>query len=223
MRVPVLPPLLRVSLLVASFALCLACPRVAGAQIFGSVNADGSIMLTNSPGNPALHLVVTASEPAARGARKDPPAASPASPDAARYAEIIAEASRDTRVPPELITAVIAVESGYNPNAVSKKGARGLMQLMPETARRFSAGDILNPRDNVRAGAKYLRFLLDLFRDDIELALAAYNAGENAVIQAGYHIPAYAETQSYVPMVMAHYRRLSGGSGYPRAPVSLRQ
>lgn len=135
--------------------------------------------------------------------------------DSAQYSEIIAEASRDARVPRELITAVIAVESGYNPNAVSKKGARGLMQLMPETARRFSAGDILNPRDNVLAGAKYLRFLLDLFKEDIELALAAYNAGENAVIRAGYHIPAYAETQSYVPLVMAHYRRLSGTKSYP--------
>ncbi|MBB1631369.1 lytic transglycosylase domain-containing protein [Cupriavidus sp. UME77] len=210
MRACVLPPLLRAGFLIASFALSLACPRVAQAQIFGAVGADGSIMLTDRPGNPALHLVVTSSEPAARGARKDNAAAASATMDSAQYSEIIAEASRDARVPPELITAVIVVESGYNPNAVSKKGARGLMQLMPETARRFSAGDILNPRDNVLAGAKYLRFLLDLFRDDVELALAAYNAGENAVIRAGYHIPAYAETQSYVPMVMAHYRRLSG-------------
>ncbi|WP_416050920.1 lytic transglycosylase domain-containing protein [Cupriavidus basilensis] len=208
MRARVLPPLLSVGFLIASFALSLACPCVARAQIFGAVGADGSIILTDRPGNPALHLVVTSSEPAARGARKDNAAAS-ATMDSTQYSEIIAEASRDARVPPELISAVIVVESGYNPNAVSKKGARGLMQLMPETARRFSAGDILNPRDNVLAGAKYLRFLLDLFRDDVELALAAYNAGENAVIRAGYHIPAYAETQSYVPMVMAHYRRLS--------------
>lgn len=210
MRARVLPPLLRVGFLIASFALGLACPRMAKAQIFGAVGADGSIMLTDRPGNPALHLVVTSSEPPARGARKDNATGASATMDSAQYSEIIAEASRDARVPPELITAVIVVESGYNPNAVSKKGARGLMQLMPETARRFSAGDILNPRDNVLAGAKYLRFLLDLFRDDVELALAAYNAGENAVIRAGYHIPAYAETQSYVPTVMAHYRRLSG-------------
>ncbi|EHP42914.1 lytic transglycosylase, catalytic [Cupriavidus basilensis OR16] len=214
MRARVLPPLPRAGFLIASFALGLACPCVAKAQIFGAVGADGSIMLTDRPGNPALHLVVTSSEPAARGARKDNAAAS-ATMDSAQYSEIIAEASRDARVPPELISAVIVVESGYNPNAVSKKGARGLMQLMPETARRFSAGDILNPRDNVLAGAKYLRFLLDLFRDDVELALAAYNAGENAVIRAGYHIPAYAETQSYVPMVMAHYRRLSASRSAP--------
>ncbi len=215
MRARVLPPLLRAGLLIASFALGLACPRVAKAQIFGAVSADGSITLTDRPGNPALHLVVTSSEPTARGARKDNAAAASAAIDPAQYAEIIAEASRNARVPPELISAVIVVESGYNPNAVSKKGARGLMQLMPETAKRFSAGDILNPRDNVLAGAKYLRFLLDLFRDDIELALAAYNAGENAVIRAGYHVPAYAETQSYVPMVMAHYRRLSASRSSP--------
>jgi soluble lytic murein transglycosylase-like protein len=83
------------------------------------------------------------------------------------------------------------------------------MQLMPETARRFATGDLFDPRTNVHAGAQYLRLLLDLFGGNIELALAAYNAGENAVIRAGYRIPAFAETQSYVPAVMAHYRRLS--------------
>ena len=83
------------------------------------------------------------------------------------------------------------------------------MQLMPETGRRFSAGDLFDPRANVLAGARYLRLLLDLFSGDIELALAAYNAGEAAVIRAGYRIPAFAETQSYVPAVMAHYRRFA--------------
>ncbi|MFX7988862.1 lytic transglycosylase domain-containing protein, partial [Acinetobacter baumannii] len=83
--------------------------------------------------------------------------------------DIIAEAGRTWNVQPELLRAVIAVESKFNPRAVSKKGARGLMQLMPETGRRFSAGDLFDPRANVLAGARYLRLLLDLFSGDIEL------------------------------------------------------
>jgi len=148
-----------------------------------------------------MRLLVAGSPPSQRKAKVD-------APSDALFAEFIAEASRNSHLPPELIRAVIAVESRNNPNAVSRKGAVGLMQLMPDTARRFSAGDMLNPRDNVLAGAQYLRYLLDLFREDLELALAAYNAGENAVIQAGYRIPPFAETQAYVPMVIAHYRRL---------------
>ena len=182
----------------------LAFARVARAQIFGAVSADGSITLTNTAGNPHLHLLVAGNQPAERKPRepRDLPT------DAALFATFISEASRNSHLPPELIRAVIAIESRFNPNAVSRKGAIGLMQLMPDTAKRFSTGDMLNPRDNILAGAQYLRYLLDLFRDDLELALAAYNAGENAVIQAGNRIPAYAETQAYVPMVMAHYRRL---------------
>jgi soluble lytic murein transglycosylase-like protein len=103
---------------------------------------------------------------------------------------------------------VIDVESRYNPKAVSDKGALGLMQVMPETARRFAGGDMLNPRDNVLTGARYLRFLLDLFKDDVELTVAAYNAGENAVIRAGYRVPSVRETRLYVPRVLERYRRM---------------
>jgi len=125
---------------------------------------------------------------------------------------VIDEASRNFRVQPELLRAVIDIESGYNPKAVSDKGALGLMQLMPETARRFSEGDMFNPRDNVLAGARYLRFLLDLFKDDVELTLAAYNAGENAVIRAGYRVPSLPETRLYVPRVLARYKQLLSAS-----------
>jgi len=191
----------RLIAIVGLMALGLAFARVARAQIFGTVAADGSILLTNTPGRPGTRLLVAASPAFDHKPKSVAPSDTP-------YSVIIAEASRIARLPPELIKAVIAVESRYNPVAVSPKGAQGLMQLMPDTARRFSTGDMLNPRDNVLAGAQYLRYLLDLFREDVELALAAYNAGENAVIQAGYRIPPYAETQAYVPMVMAHYRRL---------------
>jgi soluble lytic murein transglycosylase-like protein len=181
------------------------------ADIFGAVDSNGAIVLTNSPGKAGLTVIVAGDPLAGRGAN-DKNGALAASIDIARFADVIDEASRTFRVQPELLRAVIDVESRYNPNAVSDKGAQGLMQLMPDTARRFSDGDMFNPRDNVLAGARYLRFLLDLFKDDMELALAAYNAGENAVIRAGYRIPSLPETRQYVPRVLARYKRLRTAS-----------
>ena len=127
------------------------------------------------------------------------------------FNEHVVEASRSTGVDALLLHALISVESGYDSAAVSRKGASGLMQLMPETAARYGIRDVLDPRDNIRAGATYLRDLLALFGGDLELAVAAYNAGENAVLRHGRRIPPYAETQRYVPAVLAHYRRLRGG------------
>ena len=100
------------------------------------------------------------------------------------------------------------MESSYDARAVSPKGAKGLMQLMPDTARRFGVSDPFDPEQNVRAGATYLRSLLDLFKGDTRLALAAYNAGENAVIRSGNRIPAFAETQAYVPRVLTRLGHL---------------
>jgi soluble lytic murein transglycosylase-like protein len=103
-------------------------------------------------------------------------------------------------LPAQLIHSVIKVESNYNPHAVSSKGALGLMQLIPSTARRFGVNDAFNPIQNIQGGAKYLRYLLDLFDNSYPLALAAYNAGEGAVAQYG-GIPPFAETQNYVVLV----------------------
>jgi soluble lytic murein transglycosylase-like protein len=103
---------------------------------------------------------------------------------------------------------VIAVESGFNSRALSKAGAVGLMQLMPATALRFGVSDPYDPLQNVRAGAQYLRFLIDRFGNDLSLALAAYNAGEQAVDRNGGQIPPYSETQAYVPRVLKIYRML---------------
>jgi Transglycosylase SLT domain len=109
-------------------------------------------------------------------------------------------AARRHGLDPELVLAVIAVESAFRPNAVSPKGAQGLMQLMPFTARRFGVSDPFDPRQNIFGGVQYLRLLLDLFQGDIALSLAAYNAGENAV--ARYRgIPPYKETRSYVQKI----------------------
>lgn len=106
-----------------------------------------------------------------------------------------------------LLKAIIEVESGFNARARSPKGAIGLMQVMPATAARYGDFDLYLPEHNVDVGARYLRDLLAMFKGDVRLAVAAYNAGENAVIRHGYRIPAYAETMKYVPMVMERYER----------------
>jgi soluble lytic murein transglycosylase-like protein len=126
--------------------------------------------------------------------------------DGTLYAHEISRAASSSQLESALLHAVIAAESGYNPRAVSGKGAMGLMQLMPGTARRYGAVDPYDPAQNIRAGALYLRDLLALFNNDVQLALAAYNAGENSVIKYGNRIPPFRETTNYVPRVMAFYQ-----------------
>jgi soluble lytic murein transglycosylase-like protein len=126
------------------------------------------------------------------------------------YREHVVEAAKETNLDPALIHAVITAESNYNANAVSHKGAVGLMQLMPDTARRYGVKgrEIRQPDKNIRAGAQYLADLVRIFDGDLHLALAGYNAGENAVLRYGNRIPPYAETRAYVPRVLAHYDQL---------------
>ena len=144
------------------------------------------------------------------------------------------EASRTHGVDYALLQALIATESGFDPVAVSPKGAVGLMQLMPDTARRYGvAGDSKNPvekkltdpRTNIKAGTKYLSYLLDLFPGQLELALAAYNAGEGAVQRAGNKIPNYKETQNYVKTVMQLYavlQPIAPAAAAPKSPSRVR-
>ena len=119
---------------------------------------------------------------------------------------IIADAARAHGMDAKLIHAVIRAESGYNENAVSSKGAVGLMQLIPATAQRYGVVNSYDPTQNISGGTRYLRDLLKMFNGNIELALAGYNAGENAVIRAGNRIPPYPETMAYVPKVLSFYR-----------------
>ena len=124
-----------------------------------------------------------------------------------RYASQIQAAAMANNVEAALIRAVISVESGYNPSAVSRAGAVGLMQLMPETAKRYNVTDRHDPEQNIHGGAEYLRDLLRLFNYDLHLAIAAYNAGEQAVMKYGNRIPPYRETVAYVPRVLDYYRK----------------
>jgi soluble lytic murein transglycosylase-like protein len=133
--------------------------------------------------------------PRAVTSASDSPAPAPSGLDLA-VDQIAAEHS----LPPQLIHSVIRVESNYNPFAVSNKGAQGLMQLIPSTAKRFGVSDVFNPVQNIQGGAKYLRYLLDLYHGDYRLALAAYNAGEGAVQKFG-GVPPYRETQNYINQV----------------------
>lgn len=116
-------------------------------------------------------------------------------------------------IDPELVHAVIEVESGWNHRAVSRKGAIGLMQLLPETGARFGVHDLVNPKENVSGGIRYLRFLLDRFQNNLELALAGYNAGENAVAAAG-GVPPYRETRDYLERLRTLYRKLGKGHAH---------
>ena len=127
----------------------------------------------------------------------------PSSANPAEYENIIRANAEKYGVSASLIKAVIHAESGYNPNAVSRKGASGLMQLMPGTARSLKVNNSFDPKDNVEGGVKYLRFLLDTFRGDVSLAVAAYNAGLNKVAKFG-GIPPYAETRTYVNRVLSY-------------------
>ena len=132
------------------------------------------------------------------------------------FAAEIQRASRQAALDPALVHALIYVESRYNPVARSPKGAIGLMQLMPETARRYGVTKAVHALEaNLRAGTHYLSDLITLFDNRIDLALAAYNAGENAVLRHGMRIPPYRETRDYVPAVLARYRELKEAEPAP--------
>jgi transglycosylase-like protein with SLT domain len=117
----------------------------------------------------------------------------------------ILESGRRNSVDPLLLYAIMHQESTFKPRAMSHKGARGLMQLMPRTAQRFGVTSIWDPRQNIEGGTRYMRFLLDKFEGDVQLALAGYNAGEGAVVKYGYQVPPYSETQEYVRRISRNY------------------
>ncbi len=126
-----------------------------------------------------------------------------------RYSAMVTAAAQNLNLRPELLHAVVLAESAYDPRAKSRAGAVGLMQLMPGTAARYGVSEQgrWDPEQNLKAGARYLRDLLKTFKFDLRLALAAYNAGENAVKKYGNNIPPYLETQNYVRKVISYYNQ----------------
>ena len=117
----------------------------------------------------------------------------------------IVESGKRNSVDPLLLYSIMHQESSFKPRAISYKGARGLMQLMPPTASRFGVNNIWDPKQNIEGGARYMRFLLDMFSGDVRLALAGYNAGEGAVMKYGYQVPPYSETREYVRRIGNRY------------------
>lgn len=190
-------------LLLAAVLLASGVSAVNGEDIYGYTDDQGVLHLTNVPSGGRPYRLLLRS----REALPAPPAGAVALGARPFAGEITAAASR-FRLDPALLHAVITVESGYNPDAVSPKGAMGLMQLIPDTARRYGVANPRAPEENLRGGAQYLRDLLTLFDDNLQLALAAYNAGEQAVLRHGSRIPPFPETRDYVRKVEALYRRL---------------
>ena len=160
--------------------------KPAEAQIYSWRDSSGVLTLSDRPQNAAARaLTVPVGSPLV--ARSNP-----------HYEPLIRQHASQHGLRPELVRAVIQVESAFNPQAVSPKGAMGLMQLMPATAKRFGVIDPFNPAENIRAGVSYLRQLLERYDHDEQLALAAYNAGPRAVDKYGSKVPPYKETQNYV-------------------------
>ena len=179
--------------------------RAAGQAIYGFEDERGVIHFTNvAPDSRYQRVALTSGslvvEP--RPARV---------PRSVTYDGLIGAAARTHQIPPSLVKAVVAAESNFDPHAVSRKGARGLMQLMPETAAQLGVADPLRPEENLRGGTRYLRAMLDRY-GATRLALAAYNAGPAAVDRYG-GIPPYAETRDYVERVLTYYRHYHGDFG----------
>ena len=189
-------------------------PAVSATPAYQFEAPDGSVVFTDKPLSPPFRLVKRLKldwgerQIKARIPKPTPRIDIAAAAENRRHFEnVIADAAARYRLMPELLHAVIEAESAYDPEAVSHAGAVGLMQLMPATAERFGVSNRTDPLQNLDGGAQYLRFLLDYFQNDLILAVAAYNAGENAVEKYKRRIPPYAETRGYVRKVLKLLRR----------------
>jgi hypothetical protein len=191
--------------LLTLFVLSSAAAEAA-VKIYSYVDADGQRHYTDMPDNSRYRLLhLSRHDLTESGQYYDPMLLARSS----QYDPIIERAAASASVQSNLLRAVIVVESGFNSRALSKRGAVGLMQLMPATAMRFGVSNPYDPLQNVHAGAQYLKFLIERFGHDIRLALAAYNAGEQAVDRNG-GIPPFSETQAYVPKVLRIFHFLEG-------------
>ncbi len=196
----------RISCVLAAAVMAGAWSTVATANIYSFTDEKGVVHFSNLPHLDRRYRMVYRIPTSGEMRPNAWSASGPVSIDIGKYVPIIASAAKLNGLDPKLIHAVIRAESGYNARAMSPKGAVGLMQLIPATAQRYGVNNIHDPSENINGGTRYLRDLLAMFNGNVELALAGYNAGENAVIRAGNRIPNYPETMAYVPKVMNFYR-----------------
>ena len=191
-------------LLSGTLALGLAFPLPSSAEIYKYVDSDGVIHLTNVP-NGKYNLVLKEGwVPFYLDANLE------------KYDPLIWRAAEKHGVDYALVKAVIKAESNFNPRAISNAGARGLMQLMPETANILRVNDPFHPEDNIEGGVRHLRYLLNLFKGNLHLVLAAYNAGEEAVFRYN-DIPPYRETRTYVQRVLKYFQNYSKETRTPNS------
>ena len=182
--------------LLVPLLIILSIASPASADIYKYEDAQGVIHLTNVPTENGVKYILIMREKRILLDRK-------LGDNMSQYDDLIIKASEKHKIEPALIKAIIKAESNFNHRAVSPKGARGLMQLMPATASSLQVQDSFHPENNIEGGVRYLRYLLNYFNGNLPLALAAYNAGENAVIRHR-GVPPYRETQVYIQRVLSY-------------------
>jgi soluble lytic murein transglycosylase-like protein len=199
---------------IAIISLAMFATTEAVADVYKYVDASGHVFYTDEPRSKLYKRIIKT--PPIRHLATSVPLYTNASllprhtfsgVNKARYNELIADAASRHNIDAKLLHAVIQTESAYNPSAISSAGAAGLMQLMPGTAQRFGVTNRTDPDQNVEGGTRYLKHLITMFGPRLDLAIAAYNAGENAVIKYNNTIPPYRETQDYVRQVLALYKQ----------------
>ncbi len=179
---------------------------LASADVYKYVAHDGRVFFSDSPKHSGYKRVIKSRKITSKKVRKPYRAFNK---NKKKFDPLIKKIASKHKIDPKLLHAIIRAESAYNPNAVSRVGAVGLMQLMPATAKRYGVKNRRNPKQNITGGTRYLKDLLKMFNSNLKLAVAAYNAGENAVIKYRNSIPPYRETRNYVKKVLRFYQQTS--------------
>ncbi len=192
--------------LIVTVIVILGAASIGLGDIYKYVDPEGVVHLTNVPTEHNVPYVLVMKEKRVIIRIKG---------DISSYDDLIAKTSEKYRVDSALVKAIIKAESNFNHRAVSRVGARGLMQLMPATAATLQVQDSFHPENNIEGGVRYLRYLMNLFNGNLPLVLAAYNSGENTVLRYKNRIPPYQETQSYVRRVLDYFSRYSSGNPVP--------